>query len=58
MMSSGPVYRSIVALDIERSTSRPDPVEAELRTTIYELFEAALSRLEPGSLRVVSTRSP
>jgi hypothetical protein len=34
--------RTIVALDIERSTSRPDPVKAELRTTMYELFDAAL----------------
>jgi vacuolar-type H+-ATPase subunit H len=35
-------YRTIVALDIERSTSRPDPVKAELRNKIYELFEEAL----------------
>jgi hypothetical protein len=34
--------RIIVALDIERSTSRPDPVKAELRTTMYDLFDAAL----------------
>jgi class 3 adenylate cyclase len=37
-----PCYRAIVALDIERSTSRPDPVKAELRSKTYELFEAAL----------------
>jgi hypothetical protein len=37
-----PRYRVIVALDIERSTSRPDPVKAELRNTTYELFDAAL----------------
>jgi hypothetical protein len=37
-----PRYRAIVALDIERSTSRPDPVKAELRNKIYELFGAAL----------------
>jgi hypothetical protein len=37
-----PHYRTIVALDIERSTSRPDPVKAELRSTAYELFDAAL----------------
>lgn len=35
-------YRSIVALDIERSTSRPDSVKAELRNKTYELFDAAL----------------
>jgi len=34
--------RTIVALDIERSTSRPDDVKAELRQTMYALFDAAL----------------
>lgn len=34
--------RVIVALDIEGSTSRPDPAKAGLRTMIYELFDAAL----------------
>jgi HD domain len=37
-----PRRRVIVALDIENSTSRPDPVKAELRTILYELFDAAL----------------
>ena len=37
-----PHHRAIVALDIERSTSRPDPVKAELRSELYELFDAAL----------------
>ena len=37
-----PRYRAIVALDIARSTSRPDPVKAELRNKTYELFDAAL----------------
>jgi hypothetical protein len=37
-----PRHRVIVGLDIERSTSRPDPVKAELRIMLYELFEAAL----------------
>ena len=31
-----------LALDIERSTSRPAPLKAELRTMLYELFDAAL----------------
>lgn len=35
-------YRAILALDIERSTSRPDPVKAEIRRSAYELFETAL----------------
>jgi hypothetical protein len=34
--------RTVVALDIERSTSRPDLVKAELRATMYDLFDAAL----------------
>lgn len=37
-----PRHRAVVALDIERSTSRPDPVKAELRTKLYEMFGAAL----------------
>jgi hypothetical protein len=36
-----PRRRVIVALDIERFTTRPDPVKAELRTILYELFDAA-----------------
>jgi hypothetical protein len=39
-----PYYRAIVALDIERSTSRPNPIKGELRNKTYELFEAALRR--------------
>lgn len=37
-----PRHRAIVAVDIERSTSRPDPVKAELRNKTYEMFDAAL----------------
>jgi class 3 adenylate cyclase len=37
-----PRHRAIVALDIEHSTSRPDPVKAELRIRTYEMFDAAL----------------
>jgi len=39
-----PCYRAIVALDIEHSSSRPDPVKGELRNKTYELFEAALRK--------------
>jgi class 3 adenylate cyclase len=35
-------YRVIIALDIEHSTTRPDPVKAELRNKIYELLDTAL----------------
>jgi class 3 adenylate cyclase len=37
-----PRHRAIIALDIEQSTSRPDLVKAELRRTVYELFDQAL----------------
>jgi hypothetical protein len=37
-----PIRRIIMALDIERSTSRIDPVKGELRIMLYELFDAAL----------------
>ena len=44
-----PRHRAVVALDIERSASRPDPVKAELRAKLYEVFDAAL--LEAGIRR-------
>lgn len=37
-----PHHRTIIALDIEQSTTRTDPVKAELRSKIYELFDEAL----------------
>ena len=37
-----PRHRAIVAVDIEQSTSRPDPIKAELRRALYELFDQAL----------------
>jgi class 3 adenylate cyclase len=40
--TSLPRHRSILALDIEQSTDRPDPVKAELRRMIYQLFGQAL----------------
>lgn len=39
-----PQYRSIVALAIECSTSRPNPIKGELRNKAYELFEEALRK--------------
>jgi hypothetical protein len=39
-----PSYRTIVALDIEHSTCRPNPIKGELRNMTYELFEAALDK--------------
>jgi class 3 adenylate cyclase len=40
--ASLPRHRAIVAVDIEQSTSRLDPVKAELRHALYELFDQAL----------------
>lgn len=37
-----PRYRAIIAVDIEGSTSRPDPVKGDLRSKLYELFDTAL----------------
>lgn len=37
-----PHHRTIIALDIEQSTSRTDPIKAELRNKSYELFDQAL----------------
>lgn len=37
-----PYYRIIVAVDIEQSTRRTDPVKAALRKKLYELFDEAL----------------
>jgi class 3 adenylate cyclase len=51
---ASPVYRLIIAVDIEGSTARTDPVKGELRRVIYDLlghgFEAVAitgNRLEP-----------
>jgi hypothetical protein len=38
-----PHHRAIVALDIERSTCRPDSVKGELRNKLYEVFDAAFN---------------
>lgn len=37
-----PLYRSILAVDIENSTARANPVKAELRSELYQMFAAAL----------------
>lgn len=39
---SQPRHRTIVAVDIEQSTNRPDSVKALLRHTLYDLFDQAL----------------
>jgi pimeloyl-ACP methyl ester carboxylesterase len=41
--SAGPVYRSIVAVDLEGSTARTNPVKGELRRALYDLLARALA---------------
>ncbi|MER7547025.1 hypothetical protein ABTW95_28865 [Spirillospora sp. NPDC127506] len=43
-----PRYRAILAVDIEGSTARTDPVKAELRRTLYTLLEEAFNRAGIG----------
>jgi hypothetical protein len=38
----GPVHRSIVAVDLEGSTQRTNPVKGELRRVLYEVVDRAL----------------
>lgn len=54
----GPLYRSIIVLDLEESTKRTNPVKGELRRVMYDLLERSLeavavtgNRLEPLSDR-------
>src|ERR1700722_16427265 len=37
-----PVYRSIIALDLEESTKRTNPVKGELRRVMYDLLGQSL----------------
>ncbi len=39
----GPVHRAIVALDIESSTQRTNPVKGELRRVLYDLVDRAVA---------------
>jgi hypothetical protein len=39
---AAPMYRSIVAVDLEGSTKRTNPVKGELRRILYDLLERAL----------------
>jgi hypothetical protein len=39
---SRPKYRTVLAVDIERSTQRPDPVKAELRSETYRVVREAM----------------
>jgi hypothetical protein len=50
--SACPVYRSIVAVDLEGSTKRTNTVKGELRRVMYELLDQALraAGIGPGHL--------
>ena len=39
---AGPVYRSIIAVDLEGSTQRTNPVKGELRRVMYDLLGRSL----------------
>jgi class 3 adenylate cyclase len=42
LVTSRPIYRTVLAVDIERSTQRPDPVKAELRRETYRVVQEAM----------------
>lgn len=42
----GPVYRLILAVDLEGSTKRTNPVKGELRRVLYQLMDRALAETE------------
>jgi hypothetical protein len=41
-LDDGPVHRSIVAVDIEGSTKRTNPMKGKIRRVLYDLLERAL----------------
>jgi hypothetical protein len=45
----GPVYRLILAVDLEGSTKRTNPAKGELRRTLYKLMDRALAATEIAS---------
>ena len=42
LAGSGPVHRSIVAVDVEGSTKRTNPAKGKLRRILYDLLDRAL----------------
>lgn len=49
---AGPVYRSIVILDLEESTMRTNPVKGELRRVMYDLLSRSLDAVAITSNRL------
>lgn len=56
--TAGPVHRSIVAVDVEGSTMRTNPVKGELRRILYDLMDRALQAagIGPKHLEQLSDR--
>jgi hypothetical protein len=57
-LDAGPLYRSIVIVDLEGSTQRNNPVKGQLRRILYELLERALDAagITAGHLEPVADR--
>jgi hypothetical protein len=57
-LDDGPVHRSIVAVDIEGSTKRTNPVKGKIRRILYDLLERALraAGIGPGHLEELADR--
>lgn len=55
---TGPLYRSIVAVDLEGSTTRTNPVRGELRRVMYDLLGRALqaAAITPNHLEPLTDR--
>ena len=55
---AGPVYRSIVVVDLEGSTKRSNMVKGELRRVMYELLDQAFlaAGIGPGHLEELADR--
>jgi hypothetical protein len=49
---AGPVHRSIIALDIEGSTTRTNPVKGEIRRALYDVLGHALEAVAISGNRV------
>lgn len=50
---AGPVYRSIIILDLEESTMRTNPVKGELRRVMYDLLGRSLEAVAITGNRLV-----
>ena len=51
---AGPVYRSIIVLDLEESTMRTNPVKGELRRVMYDLLGRSLKAVAVTGNRLES----